>query len=89
MIRLLVPCLFLFALASLPASARDSASANSTSEGGSCPDGSDEAAPEPRPAGKPSPAARAEKAGAPTVRSGGENAIRPPRWHSFLPGMFR
>ncbi len=43
----------------------------------------------PPPGGKPAAAASQGQDKSPIRRGGTEAATRPPRWHSFLPGMFR
>lgn len=87
-------CLLLLCT-SFPLVARDARmmSANSGGSGGSCQDDSarSDGAATPQAAAKP--AVHAVKPGKPKAassRGGGDlGDVRPPRWHSFLPGMFR
>ena len=77
----------LFAL-SVGASARDVRMHGPNGEGGSCPDVTEETD-APAPAPKRTQAGTRQKAkSAPMMRSAGDSTTRP-RWHSFLPGMFR
>jgi len=81
-------CLLL-TCASFAAGARDVRQADANGTGGTCPDELSVAAEEPAPVragGKRNPAAGAKAAPA---RGGDNQSMRPPRWHSFLPGMFR
>ncbi len=85
----LVACLLLFC-ACLPATAREVRLSDANS-GGSCPDqiaaGIEEA--QALRGSKPAlPATARDKAASPRGAEA-ESAVRPPRWHSFLPGMFR
>lgn len=61
-------------------------------DGGTCPEAiaaGGEEAPLVR-AGKPASATARSRADKPPVSRGGEQTtVKPPRWHSFLPGMFR
>jgi hypothetical protein len=97
---LALPALLLIGLSiSLPAAARTSAMMNGGDESSECPDvaagaaGSDEDAA----AHTPKPAAAAKRGAVParakprsTPRGGNPDApARGPRWHRFLPGMFR
>ena len=86
--RMLVLCLMLLCVG-LPAAARD-VQMLSPNGGGDCPvaQGDETEADDDKVAGKRVGAAAKAK---PPVRRGadGETAVRPPRWHSFLPGMFR
>lgn len=88
--RLLL-CLLLFC-AALPVAARDVKFSGANGDGGTCPEqaaaahdddgaanGGKRAAASPAARDKPQAASRGEN----------QNAVRPPRWHSFLPGMFR
>lgn len=91
MLRLLP--LLLLLLASLPVAARDVKMSGANGDGGTCPDqltaSIDEAAvarATRRATGTILP--RAEKPAA-SRGADSETAVRPPRWHSFLPGMFR
>jgi hypothetical protein len=91
-------CLLLLC-ASSPLMARDAYMAGANGDGGSCQDDAalalhdDDATPAPAPAAKPARQAVKPAKAKPSVagRGGGDNIgdIRPPRWHSFLPGMFR
>lgn len=77
----------LFAL-SAGASARDVRMHGPNGDGGSCPDATEETD-APVPAPKRTQAGARDKAkSAPMMRSAGDSTTRP-RWHSFLPGMFR
>lgn len=87
-------CLLLLC-ASFPLMARDvrMMSANGDSGGGTCQD--DEVASDDQPSIRPAPAKPATHAvkpvkAKPNVRSADNlGDMRRPRWHSFLPGMFR
>lgn len=73
---------------SVGASARDVRLHGPNGDGGSCPDAIEESQ-APAPAPKRAQAGTRDKAkSAPMMRSAGDSATRP-RWHSFLPGMFR
>lgn len=80
-------CLLLLS-ASLPSGARDLRQLGPGGDGGGCPDAvAGDDVETVRSAGKRSPAAVRPK---PAVTRGGDGSgVRPPRWHSFLPGMFR
>ena len=81
-------CLLL-TCASFAAGARDVRQAGANGDGGVCPEELAAAAEESAPAradGKRNAAAGAKSVPA---RGGDNQAMRPPRWHSFLPGMFR
>ena len=87
MTRMLVLALLL--CVALPVAARD-VRMLSPNGGGDCPamQDDDTEADDDKVAGKR--AGAATKAKAPARRGAdGEAAVRPPRWHSFLPGMFR
>lgn len=91
MSRRLLTCLLLFCV-TLPVAARDAKMSGANGDGGTCPDhlsaGIDDAAAV-RGDQRAAPAA-ATREKAPVSRgTESENAVRPPRWHSFLPGMFR
>jgi hypothetical protein len=80
-------CLLLLG-ASLPLAARDVRQSGANGDGGSCPEvlAADEAATPARGAARRVPANAGDR---PAVRGGDSQGVRPPRWHSFLPGMFR
>jgi len=87
MSRLLV-CLLMMS-ACLPVLAREVRLQSANGDGGSCPEAAAaEAVVQPRAKGK-----RAAIAAPSKTKSGlhGDdgNAVRAPRWHSFVPGMFR
>lgn len=80
-------CLLL-TFASFSVGARDVRQAGANGAGGVCPDELSATVDETAPvsaAGKRVPAAKS----APAARGGDNQSARPPRWHSFLPGMFR
>ena len=87
--------LFLLLLcASLPLAAHEVRMLSAAGDGGGCHDSAaaqdddiNPAAPSAQPATHATKPAKAK----PVVRQSGDNLgdIRPPRWHSFLPGMFR
>jgi hypothetical protein len=85
-------CLLL-TCASFAAGARDVRQAGANGDGGTCPEALSAAALEEAPtrAGdKRDPAATARSTRARGGGGGGDNpGVRAPRWHSFLPGMFR
>ncbi|MDQ3495509.1 MAG: hypothetical protein M3485_08345 [Pseudomonadota bacterium] len=90
MSRRLAACLLLFC-ACLPAAAREVRLSGANSDGGSCPDqiaAVVEEAQAVRGSKTALPATAPEKA-ASARGAEAQNAVRPPRWHSFLPGMFR
>jgi len=80
----------LFTCAALPAAARQPAMMDANGGGGTCPvsaEANDEAEPVRTDKRAPAPAPART---APTRRGGETEATtRPPRWHSFLPGMIR
>ncbi|HST45743.1 MAG TPA: hypothetical protein VLK29_11035 [Luteimonas sp.] len=88
MLLRLALCLLLLS-ASLPSGARELRQLGPGGDGGGCPDtaaGGDVVEPV-HAAGKRNPAAVRPK---PAVTRGGDGSgVRAPRWHSFLPGMFR
>lgn len=90
----LAASLLLLAFVAMPALARDARQLGANGDGG-CPDQAGAAADATLPAGRRAPGAtdtapRDPAATRPAASNrGGEDAVRPPRWHSFLPGMFR
>lgn len=80
-------CLLLLC-ASLPLAARDLRQMGANGDGGSCPEvlAADEAATPARGAARRGAGVPGDK---PATRGGDTQSVRPPRWHSFLPGMFR
>ncbi|MFC7302564.1 hypothetical protein [Cognatiluteimonas weifangensis] len=89
--RYLLPCLLLLSAGAM-ATGRDVRLHGPNGDGGSCPD----ATPAPAtPADKPAAPAAASRNGkikpVITVRGSGsdDGSSHTPRWHSFLPGMFR
>jgi hypothetical protein len=88
-----VLCLLLLSVSSI-ASARDVRLHGANGDGGACPDATPApAAPATTTAAKPAPTTVGRgKTKAPILfRAGGDDDVGPhtPRWHSFLPGMFR
>lgn len=86
-------CLLL-TCASFAAGARDVRQAGANGDGGTCPEALSAAAMEQegpaRAEGKRDPAAGGKSTRARGGGGGGDNpGMRAPRWHSFLPGMFR
>ncbi len=81
------------ALASLPVAARTSPLSSANGDSAECPDivaATDDAGT--TPAIKPAAAKRSAPATnktPPAARSNGTPPVRAPRWHRFLPGMFR
>lgn len=88
----LVLCLLLFC-ACLPAMARDVKMSGADGDGGACPDlvaaGVEDAqtARGSKRTATPDAASRGKPAASRGADAG--TIVRPPRWHSFLPGMFR
>lgn len=80
-------CLLL-TFASYSAGARDVRQAGANGDGGVCPEELPASVDETAPASAGSKRAPAVKS-APAARGGDNQSTRPPRWHSFLPGMFR
>lgn len=83
-------CLLLLC-ASSTVTARDARMHGANGDGGACPDAVANPA-APTTTTKPAPVAvNRGKAKAPTTFRGGgdDSGSRTPRWHSFLPGMFR
>lgn len=91
--RLVPLTLLLLALVSLPVAARTSPLLNAGEDVSVCPDGV-VAADDPTDPGSKSAAAKRSTAPAasksrPAVRANDTTPGRAPRWHRFLPGMFR
>jgi hypothetical protein len=89
-LRLMTCLLLLCASMSVAAGGMQRSGANG--DGGTCPEviaaGGEE--PQIARAGKPAAATARNRTDKPAVSRGGDqNTVRPPRWHSFLPGMFR
>lgn len=80
--------LLLLASASLPATAME---AHHAPGGENCRNAADEDPTNPRPSAERSGGVAAETPERTAAPRGGnaENGVRMPRWHSFLPGMFR
>ncbi|WP_202843229.1 hypothetical protein [Luteimonas saliphila] len=85
-----LPCLLL-ACAAFPVAARQTALMDANGGSAGCPVAVEaESDAEAAPAGDKRAVAPARARPAPARRSGeSEAATRPPRWHSFLPGMIR
>lgn len=92
--RFVLPALLVLAFVSLPVAARTAPLASANGETSECPDvPAADADNDPAPANK----AAAKRAGGapatgkprPSARSGDPLQVRGPRWHRFLPGMFR
>lgn len=91
--RLVPFTLLLLALVSMPVAARTTTLVNANEDAGECPDLSTEVSGEQagtaaKPAAKSGAAPVAGKA-RPAVRGNGTAPVRAPRWHRFIPGMFR
>ena len=86
----LLSCLLLLG-ASSAAMAREVRLHGADGNGGDCPEALASATAVPRATDKHPPAATRGKAKAPTTFRGSTDdaGSRPPRWHRFLPGMFR
>ncbi|CAN5703545.1 hypothetical protein BH23PSE2_BH23PSE2_12980 [soil metagenome] len=87
----LVVCLLLFCVC-LPVAARDVKMSGANGDGSACPDhvtAGIEDAQAVRGSKRTPPAAVTREKSATTRGSEAENVVRPPRWHSFRPGMFR
>jgi hypothetical protein len=89
--RLLPVTLLMLALVSLPVAARTSALSNASEDAANCPDAGAATDDQTDPANK---SARAKRAAAPAttkpqVRGNDATPARAPRWHRFLPGMYR
>jgi len=87
MSRLLVCLLMVFAC--LPVLAREVRLQSANGDGGTCPEATAEAVVQPRNKGKRAAIATPDKAKPSTYRGDDGNSVRTPRWHSFVPGMFR
>jgi hypothetical protein len=88
MTKLLV-CLLLMS-ACLPVLAREVRLHGANGDGGSCPDAvAAEAVVQPQTKGKRAVVGMPGKAKPATFRGDDGNTVRAPRWHSFVPGMFR
>jgi hypothetical protein len=87
-----VLCLLLLCISSI-VSARDVRLHGANGDGGACPDSTTApVVPATTTAAKPAPTTLGRgKTKAPTLFRGGDDDVGPhtPRWHSFLPGMFR
>ena len=84
-----VPLMLLLLAVAGTTSAREVSRQGPNGDGGACPKVAETGDPEPPAATKRAePAIQGKAKTAPIVRGGSENATRP-RWHSFLPGMFR
>lgn len=80
---------FLLLCASTTVLARDIRMQSANGEEGTCPSAEADAQDEAKPAVTPA-AAPAKRVKQPATVRGGDNArTHGPRWHSFLPGMFR
>ena len=91
--RFVSPMLLVLAFASLPVAAWTSPLANANGDSGECAevaaaDADADPAPATKPVAKRTSAPAAGKA-RPTARGGDSLQVRGPRWHRFLPGMFR
>lgn len=88
--RRIVVCL-LIALASATVAARESKL--SDADGGSCPDAAARSsatrAPDRDPASMAAPVKKTKANSLPGNNGGGDSRLQSPRWHRFLPGMFR
>ncbi|TWI03051.1 hypothetical protein IP90_02155 [Luteimonas cucumeris] len=91
MVRLCLALLLVCACAG--ASARDMSMLSPNGETGTCPEVEETTAPKATAttAPAPTPVRKPVKPSAATQGGGGEASVRTqgPRWHSFLPGMFR
>ncbi len=91
MLLRLMTCLLLLC-ASLSVAARDVRMSGANGDGGTCPElAAADASPTMR-VGKPvttTPRTRSAKPAESRGAGSDETTVRPPRWHSFLPGMFR
>lgn len=92
--RLVLFTTLALALASLPLAARTSPLSSANGDSAECPDivaatDNAETAPAIRPAAAKRSTAPATNRTPPATRSNGAPPVRAPRWHRFLPGMFR
>jgi hypothetical protein len=87
MSRLLVCLLMVFAC--LPVLAREVRLQGANGDGGTCPEAAAEVVVQPRSKGKRATIATPDKAKPTTYRGDDGSGVRAPRWHSFVPGMFR
>jgi len=87
MSRLLV-CLLLMS-ACLPTLAREVRLQGANGDGGACPEAIAEDGVLPRATGKRSAISPPSRVKPATYRGSDGNSVRTPRWHSFVPGMFR
>jgi hypothetical protein len=91
--RFLPYALLLFAVVSLPVAARTSPLSNAGEDPATCPDVGAAADDQADPANKSAPAKRAAAPAVnkahPAVRGNDATPGRAPRWHRFLPGMYR
>ena len=91
MTRTLFCCLLLLSASPLVA-AREARMHGPNGDGGNCPDTITATSAAPLPllrAAIPVPAHRGKVKAPTTFRSGDDDSFHAPRWHSFLPGMFR
>jgi hypothetical protein len=87
----LATCLLLLCTC-LPVAAREVRLSSANGDGGSCPDHIAAVAEEAhavRGSKRTLPATTPDPKAGKARSTEAENSIRPPRWHSFLPGMFR
>ena len=86
----LAACLILLAFAAPPALAREARQLGANGDGG-CPEQAVAEAEAGLPATRRPAGARDTpvREARPATSRGTDDAVRPPRWHSFLPGMFR
>lgn len=92
--RLVLFTTLAFALASLPVAARTSPLMSANENAAECPDivaatDDAQAAPATKPAAAKRGTAPAANKAPPATRGNGTQPVRAPRWHRFLPGMFR
>ena len=92
--RLVLFTTLAIALASLPVVARTSPMLSANENAAECPDivaatDDAQAAPATKPAAAKRNAAPAANKVPPATRGNGTQPVRAPRWHRFLPGMFR